>query len=95
MYIIMYELYLILLTLRTSYKYLDILYCLADFILKISHSQNLLIHRILLYTLTHYLADFINLLNFSHFYLNFELTLRLVPKINVSHFFHHSNQIDS
>ena len=32
----------------TSYKYLDTLYSLADFILKISHSQNLLIHRILL-----------------------------------------------
>ena len=47
------------------------------------------------YTLTHYLADFINLLNFSHFYLNFELILRLVPKINVSQFFPHSNQIDS
>ena len=47
------------------------------------------------YTLTHYLADFINLLNFSHFYLNFELILRLVPKINVSQFFPHSNQTDS
>ena len=47
------------------------------------------------YMLTHYLADFINLLNFNHFYLNFELILRLVPKINVSQFFPHSNQIAS
>ena len=67
----------------------------SELVIKLTQSseKNEYINR--KYTLTHYLADFINLLNFSHFYLNFELILRLVPKINVSQFFPYSNQIDS